>query len=171
MKKIGPDLKDFAEAEKRTGPKLTADQRQVVILMLGRWESVEDIQEFILENYNLSVSHQAVYSLQKNHSDKVWALRDEHAKNVQKLYPIANKDFRIKEISRMYNETNDKDLKQKLLMRAKQEVGDDVAAIAEALRDRGTGGTTNYNFDFRTISDDERNRIGKELSRAFGTRF
>ena len=141
--------------------KLNARQKEFVIIALGRWASYEEILD-ALKLEETDVTPQAIQYYSEKYQDRILQLRADHAKNILRIYPIANRDWRILQLQNLFNSTVDKDLRCRILGQARVEIGDDVKELANAIRASGGGDNV---INFISFSKEELDRSIQDRAR------
>lgn len=80
--------------EKTTAPKLTEEHKQVIKQMLATFEPVNDIVDYLKDEYDVDVSSRLIYYYSKEHHKDIEKIRLELNIKFEAI-PIANKFNRI----------------------------------------------------------------------------
>lgn len=144
--------------------KLNPAQKEFVIQALGNWASYAEIIDALLQTNGIELSISSVSYYNKKDAERIKKLRAEHAKNIFDLYPIANRDWRVKQLQKHYDATPNIDTRCRILNQVRQEIGEDIEKLAKALRDSGD---RSYTFDFSGLESHAKDKLGADIGRAF----
>ena len=123
-------------------------------------------KEFDKKFRPLTITDARISQLKTENIDTIWERMIGYGKDVVKQCPIATTEFRVSEFQKLYDRAYTIENKVRILRAAKAEIGDDIAKLADAIRN--AGGDNIVNIGITGVSSEELERLTKESAGILG---
>ena len=149
--------------------KLDPNAKNRILELLSQDQEQKEIQAAIKQEFQTEVTVANISYYNVKYSERIKQMRMEFYQSEVFKYPIAHKGYRIRQLQNQFNaaikDGEYRDIVQ-ILRLAKDEIGEDVEKLAQAIAQ--SGGDHIVNLGILTTDPDELRRLISEQSQACG---
>lgn len=146
--------------------KLNDAQKGIVLRLLAQELTYPQVAEEIQNQFGIKLWPQALSYYKLNHTEEINRLRVEYYRDIAFTFPISHKGYRLKELMKLYRETDITNEKVSILRAVKAEIGEDIDKIADAISK--SGGDNVVNIGITSIDAGELKRLAEEAGSLLG---